>query len=114
MEIKLTQNKAEKLQSTAQTCSAKVTVMLAMRKAGRCSGSRWGVCPSPRPQTGTRTPSPVFASYFPGHRDKIQSLFHLQLLIRRQASAIAPTSYQVMATGTPPEILRSTQPGYRT
>lgn len=45
--------------------------------------------------------------YFPGHRDETQSLFHLQLLIRRQASAIAPTSYQVTATGTP-EILRST------
>lgn len=50
--------------------------------------------------------------YFPGHRDERQSLFHLQLLIRTQPSAIAPMCYQVTAIGTP-EILRSTQPGYK-
>lgn len=51
--------------------------------------------------------------YFPGHRDERQSLFHLQLLIRTQASAIAPTCSQVMAIGTT-DILRSTESGYRT
>lgn len=90
MEIKLTQNKAEKLQSTAQTCSAKVIVMLAMRKAGRCSRSGWGRV-SAHPDHRQVRVCLHLSSHCSRPQDETQSLFHLQLLIRRQASAIAPT-----------------------